>query len=74
MVLRTTNTDTSRYVAMHTMQDSDHETHDDTNDGYANGHGFPTPKSEGQSPQLRETLLAVVGMLLPLLAQIGHAH
>lgn len=67
-------TDNHRYVAMHTIQDSEHDTHDDTNDGYANGHGFNAAKGEGQAPQLRETLLTVVGMLLPLLAQIGHAR
>ena len=60
---------------MHTMQDSDHDFHDDdTNDGYANGHGAYVVKGEGQGPELRDTLLTVVGILLPLLAQIGHAH
>lgn len=66
-----------RYVAMHTMQEDGHETHDETSNGYSNGHGYSSgrpPKGEGQALGLRDTSLVVVGMTLPLLAQFGHAH
>lgn len=66
-----------RYVAMHTMQEEGHEPHDDMSNEYSNGHSFSVgqaSKSESKALDLRDTLLLVVGMLLPLLAQVGHAH
>ena len=64
---------------MHTMQDDGHDTHDDTtNGGYVNGNGYTSmghaSKEDGKALDLRDTLLATAGMLLPLLAQLGHAH
>lgn len=62
---------------MHTMQEEGHEPHDDMSNGYSNGHSFSVgqaSKSESKALDLRDTLLLVVGMLLPLLAQVGHAH
>lgn len=62
---------------MHTMQEGAHDTHDETsNGGYVNGNGYAghTSKDEGKALDLRDTLLVTAGMLLPLLAQLGHAH
>jgi zinc transporter 9 len=70
------------YVAMHTMQDgtgtSQHE-----GDGYAevpmNGYGESSGGGSAQGKNagehgVAETFVTVVGMLLPLLTQFGHAH
>ena len=68
----------SSYVAMHTMQEGGDEGHGHGMNGYTGGtaaYGGGGPP--GQSPKqltMRDTMLSVVGMLLPLLAQIGHAH
>ena len=78
------------YVAMHTMQESgggsghehDHGTASQAN-GYAGvpmsdmyessaGIGSSVPRKEGG--RLTDTLVCVVGMLLPLLTQFGHGH
>lgn len=58
----------SRYVAMHAMQDGDGG-HQHGSAGYAEAGAGGQPK-----PQMRDTLVAVVGMLLPLLTQFGHHH
>lgn len=68
------------YVAMHTMQDSGrHAEHGD--DGYTevpmNGYGeggSGVPSKESGQPGVAETLVTVLGMLLPLFTQFGHAH
>lgn len=62
------------YVAMHAMQeDSSHEHtgHSMTN-GYAESSG--SSQRNKPKPQMRDTLAAVGGMLIPLLTQIGHHH
>ena len=60
-----------RYVAMHAMQE-DNISHDHISaNGYENGSatGRKAPR-----PQMRDTLAAVAGMLIPLLTQFGHHH
>ncbi|CAD6447392.1 f923d82e-b2b5-4dc6-8f72-0a76bb2a085a [Sclerotinia trifoliorum] len=61
------------YVAMHAMQeDSGVHTHEHTNsNGYLEG-GLSQRKQA--KPQMRDTLAAVGGMLIPLLTQFGHDH
>lgn len=57
-----------RYVAMHAMQEeSGHH------DGPVNADGYGERK-QPTGPRMRETLMTVVGMFLPLLTQIGHHH
>ncbi|GAP86510.2 putative zip zinc transporter [Rosellinia necatrix] len=60
------------YVAMHAMQEgeSSHDIGSGVN-GYADG-GISQRKHA--HPQMRETLATVIGMLLPLLTQLGHHH
>ncbi|KAA6411742.1 MAG: hypothetical protein FRX48_05023 [Lasallia pustulata] len=64
------------YVAMHTMQEDDEGGHgqgDAHGNAYVDGGmGRETRRKEGKSLGL--VLAAVGGMLLPLIAQIGHAH
>lgn len=68
------------YVAMHTMQEGGgHAEH--AADGYAevpmNGYGeggSGVPAKEGGQNGVAETFVTVLGMLLPLLTQFGHAH
>ncbi|PKS10310.1 hypothetical protein jhhlp_002061 [Lomentospora prolificans] len=56
------------YVAIHAMQDDGHSHHDQpTMNGYSDS-------SQGKSPELRDTLAVVGGMLLPLLTHLGHQH
>ncbi|KAE8442893.1 hypothetical protein EG329_002565 [Mollisiaceae sp. DMI_Dod_QoI] len=60
------------YVAMHAMQeDSGHDHSHNSLNGYADGSGAPRTKPK---PQMKDTLAAVGGMLIPLLTQIGHHH
>jgi zinc transporter 9 len=69
------------YVAMHTMQDSSQEGH-----GEAQGNGYvgvpidmystsvgPPPEAQ-KAGSVTDTVVCVVGMLIPLLTQVGHAH
>ncbi|KAF4123225.1 solute carrier family 39 (zinc transporter), member 9 [Geosmithia morbida] len=65
------------YVAMHAMQEESgpgsHGHHHHHHDGpILNGDGYAERKPTG--PQMRETLMTVMGMFLPLLTQIGHHH
>jgi len=63
---------------MHTMQEASVEAQEESSNGFANGLAYSsrTSKTKGESrpPDLRYTLLVCVGMLLPLLAQLGHGH
>jgi solute carrier family 39 (zinc transporter), member 9 len=63
-----------RYVAMHAMQEDSagHEHSHSSSNGYADG--GPASQRKQPRPQMRDTLAAVAGMLLPLLTQIGHHH
>ncbi|PBP17204.1 ZIP metal ion transporter-like protein [Diplocarpon rosae] len=65
--------DQSRYVAMHAMQedaplDSSPHAH------FTNGYADASMQRKQPKPQMRDTLAAVGGMLIPLLTQIGHHH
>jgi zinc transporter 9 len=60
----------SRYVAMHAMQEDSGHDHS-TSNGYADG---GSSQRKQPKPQVRDTLAAVGGMLIPLLTQIGHHH
>jgi zinc transporter 9 len=66
-------TNEPRYVAMHAMQeDSGAHNHEHTgSNGYLDG-GSSARKQP--KPQMRDTLAAVGGMLIPLLTQFGHDH
>lgn len=59
---------------MHAMQDDSSSEHSHSSsigslNGYADGLQRKAPK-----PQMRDTLAAVGGMLIPLLTQLGHHH
>lgn len=57
---------------MHAMQeDNSHEHSHNSSNGYADGSSAPRAKPK---PQMKDTLAAVGGMLIPLLTQIGHHH
>ena len=62
------------YVAMHSMQE-DAAPHEHLVNGHANGFvdGREAPKQE-QAPSIRDLSAAIIGMILPLFLQIGHAH
>jgi len=57
---------------MHAMQeDGSHEHSHNSSNGYTDGGSAPRTKPK---PQMKDTLAAVGGMLIPLLTQIGHHH
>ena len=59
---------------MHTMQELDSAS--TNNEPQGNGYLDPVERLEGTRPPKNLQLIctSVIGMLLPLLAQIGHAH
>ncbi|KAI0458367.1 Zinc/iron permease [Xylaria acuta] len=61
------------YVAMHAMQEGESPSHDIGSgvNGYADG---SASQRKHAHPQMRETLATMIGMLLPLLTQLGHHH
>lgn len=61
-----------RYVAMHTMQENgpDSTSRESQVNGYGDARDGP-PKSDRP---MRDLIASVVGMILPLFLQIGHAH
>lgn len=61
-----------RYVAMHTMQENPLEPA--RRESHANGYvdGRDPPQRPKQS--MRDLVASVVGMMLPLFLQVGHAH
>lgn len=62
------------YVAMHTMQEVG-SSHDGQPNGHVNGIGEGRDtQPQPEKPALRNIMAAVVGMILPLFLQIGHAH
>jgi zinc transporter 9 len=62
---------TCRYVAMHTMQENAPQpSHDSHSNGYAESRD-PSPKQKGS---WRDLAASVIGMILPLFMQLGHAH
>jgi zinc transporter 9 len=56
---------------MHAMQEDSHHEHSHSSNGYAESSSLQRKK---EKPQMRDTLAAVGGMLIPLLTQIGHHH
>ncbi|RYP85292.1 hypothetical protein DL769_001023 [Monosporascus sp. CRB-8-3] len=63
------------YVAMHAMQEGDSPSSHDLStsaNGYAESNSMAQRKHP--PPQIRDTLAAILGMLLPLLTQFGHSH
>lgn len=73
-----------RYVAMHTMQESENPPTSISSDYLSggDGNGYPDGSLHGRGQHrlaregrsLKLVFVAVVGMLLPLITQIGHAH
>ena len=63
---------------MHTMQEDGEDSHSHGMNGYTAPSdtygGAPVPSQSPKQPAMRDTMLSVLGMLLPLLAQLGHAH
>ncbi|KAE9368083.1 Zinc/iron permease [Stipitochalara longipes BDJ] len=59
------------YVAMHAMQEDSHHEHSHTS---SNGYADSAAQRKKEKPQMRDTLAAVGGMLIPLLTQVGHHH
>lgn len=55
---------------MHAMQEDSTEHAHPASNGYADG----STQRKQQKPQMRDTLAAVGGMLIPLLTQLGHHH
>ena len=70
----------NRYVAMHTMQETDISSAVEDTTGFGNGYldgGGGHRRDSRQAKEgksLRLVVAAVGGMLLPLITQIGHAH
>lgn len=65
------------YVAMHAMQDdsAQHDHSSSSLNGFGDGGGGGVGGTKrGSKPVLRDTLASVVGMLIPLVTQIGHHH
>lgn len=61
------------WVAMHAMQEDSHSSSEHLgvqSNGYIDG----GQRQKARGPQMRDTVAAVAGMLLPLLTQIGHHH
>ncbi|KAH6605085.1 zip metal ion transporter [Trichoderma cornu-damae] len=61
------------YVAMHAMQeDSGAHSHDHGSGTNGYSDGSPAHQRKAKGPQMRDTVATAVGMLFPLLAQLGH--
>ena len=56
---------------MHAMQEDSAGHEHSTSNGYADGNNI---QKKAPKPQMRDTLAAVGGMLIPLLTQLGHHH
>ncbi|KAL2014418.1 hypothetical protein VTN00DRAFT_1943 [Thermoascus crustaceus] len=59
------------YVAMHTMQENGPAP--TTNDSFMNGYGDGRD-TQRSNKSMRDLIASVIGMILPLFLQIGHAH
>ena len=63
------------YVAMHSMTETTSPSDNHSHDSGPNGYADPVyGKAESKTPSKGDIAVAVVGMLLPLLTQAGHAH
>jgi hypothetical protein len=61
-----------RYVAMHTMQENDPSSA--PNESYVNGYVDGRDTSQRSKKSMRDLVASVIGMILPLLLQVGHTH
>lgn len=66
------DTDVSRYVAMHTMQEN--SPNSSSRESQVNGYGDHREAPSASDKSMRDLIASVVGMVLPLFLQIGHAH
>ncbi|KAJ6090478.1 hypothetical protein N7486_009293 [Penicillium sp. IBT 16267x] len=60
------------YVAMHTMQENGPGS--TPRESHVNGYGDSRESPDGSDKSMRDLIASVVGMMLPLFLQIGHAH
>ncbi|KAJ5666748.1 hypothetical protein N7462_011157 [Penicillium macrosclerotiorum] len=60
------------YVAMHTMQENGPGS--STREASVNGYGDSRDSPSGTEKPMRDLIASVLGMILPLFLQIGHAH
>ncbi|KAJ5758606.1 hypothetical protein N7520_005762 [Penicillium odoratum] len=60
------------YVAMHTMQENGPGS--TPRESPVNGYGDARESANGSDKSMRDLIASVVGMILPLFLQIGHAH
>ncbi|PYI08275.1 Zinc/iron permease [Aspergillus sclerotiicarbonarius CBS 121057] len=60
------------YVAMHTMQEN--SPNSSSRESQANGYGDHREAPSASDKSMRDLIASVVGMVLPLFLQIGHAH
>ncbi|KAJ5925099.1 ZIP metal ion transporter [Penicillium verhagenii] len=60
------------YVAMHTMQENGPGS--SPRESPTNGYGDARESPDGSDKSMRDLIASVVGMILPLFLQIGHAH
>ncbi|KAJ5993891.1 hypothetical protein N7451_009615 [Penicillium sp. IBT 35674x] len=60
------------YVAMHTMQENGPGS--SPRESPVNGYGDSRESPNGSDKSMRDLIASVVGMILPLFLQIGHAH
>lgn len=60
---------------MHAMNEEDVQDHAGPNgNGYSEVNGIGSSARRSGTPQIRDTLFTIAGMLLPLLTQFGHHH
>ncbi|PYH91352.1 Zinc/iron permease [Aspergillus ellipticus CBS 707.79] len=60
------------YVAMHTMQEN--SPNSSSRESQVNGYGDHREGSSASDKSMRDLIASVIGMVLPLFLQIGHAH
>ncbi|PLB47872.1 Zinc/iron permease [Aspergillus steynii IBT 23096] len=60
------------YVAMHTMQEN--SPNSGAREVQVNGYGDPRDLPSSSEKSMRDLIASVIGMILPLFLQIGHAH
>ncbi|KAJ6135495.1 hypothetical protein N7512_000655 [Penicillium capsulatum] len=64
----------SQYVAMHTMQENGPSASPSRDLPVTNGYGDSRDSSNGSDKPMRDLVASVLGMILPLFLQLGHAH
>lgn len=71
-MIRSTDDNAVRYVAMHTMQEN--SPNSSSREIHINGYGDPRDMPFNSDKSMRDLIASVVGMILPVFLQIGHAH